>query len=82
MQHPKKTPPKPVTPNLMIDPKVAKSFIDQKQKEEDERSFQQISLKISKDLLARCDYASQLASVTRSSFIKMAILEKLERQGR
>lgn len=42
----------------------------------------QISLKISSDLLARCDAARKEASVTRSSYIKIAILEKLERDGK
>ena len=82
MLHPKKSAPKAEASTPVIDPKAARSFLDQKRREEDNQAFKQISLKISLDLLERCDSAAQLASVTRSSFIKMAVLEKLEREGR
>lgn len=67
--------------NPLIEPKAAKSFIT-REKIAEEEAIRQISLKISETLLSRCDAAAKLASVTRSSYIKMAILEKLEKDGR
>lgn len=71
------------TPNSeksLIDPTKAKQVISRGKMEEKE--IKQISLKLSAELLSRCDAACELASISRSAFIKMAILEKLERDGR
>ncbi len=72
------------TPNSeksLIDPTKAKQVIS-RGKMEEEKEIKQISLKLSAELLSRCDAACELASISRSAFIKMAILEKLERDGR
>ena len=53
-----------------------------KKTEEDEIAAKQICLKISPTMLSRCDAAAKLASVTRSAYIKIAIAEKLERDGK
>lgn len=42
---------------------------------------QQLSMKISKELLARCDAAASDASVSRSAYIKMLITKGLQREG-
>lgn len=65
----------------LIEPKAARSFINRKV-EEDAIAARQVCLKMSPAMLARCDAASKIASVSRSSYIKMAILEKLERDGK
>lgn len=65
----------------LIEPKMARSFMNKKT-EEDEVAAKQICLKISPTMLARCDEAAKSASVTRSAYIKIAIAEKLERDGR
>lgn len=65
----------------LIEPKAARSFMNKKT-EEDEIAAKQICLKISPTMLSRCDAAAKLASVTRSAYIKIAIAEKLERDGK
>ncbi len=65
----------------LIDPTKAKQVISRGRMEE-EKDTKQISLKLSAELLSRCDAACELASISRSAFIKMALLEKLERDGR
>ena len=40
-----------------------------------------VSLKISEELFDRWQSAAAKASITRSAYIKMALLEKLERDG-
>lgn len=42
---------------------------------------QQLSMKISRELLARCDAAASDASVSRSAYIKMLITKGLQREG-
>lgn len=66
----------------VIDPDSARRVISHGKMTDPEAMMKQISMKISAELLARCDEACRVASVTRSSFIKMAILEKLERENR
>lgn len=69
------------TEEPLIEPKAARSFMNKKA-EEDESAIKQICLKISPTMLSRCDAAAKIASVTRSAYIKIAIAEKLERDGR
>lgn len=66
----------------LIDPERAKRLISDGKIDDPETEIKQISMKISAELLTRCDAACRQASVTRSAFIKMAILEKLERAGK
>lgn len=65
----------------LIEPKAARNFLS-RESVETENAVKQICLKISESLLSRCDAAAKVASVTRSSYIKMALLEKLERDGK
>mgnify|MGYP000762441904 FL=1 len=66
----------------LIDPTKAKQLISHGRMTESKVAGKQVCLKISPELLRRCDEASVEASISRSSYIKMAILEKLERDGK
>ena len=41
-----------------------------------------VSVKMSEDLYERCSSAARVASISRSAYIKLALLEKLERDNR
>lgn len=66
----------------LIDPTKAKQLISHGRMTESKAAGKQVCLKISPELLSRCDEASAEASISRSAYIKMAILEKLERDGK
>ena len=77
----KMPPTKPAPKKPLIDPKVASQVVAA-MGEESESEFVVTSLRISKKLLARCDRAARAAAVTRSAYIKMALLEKLDHENR
>lgn len=68
----------------LVNPEAAEKFTAEGKEPEIETSktnTKSVSLKISEELFDRWQAASAKASITRSAYIKMALLEKLERDA-
>lgn len=79
-----KMPKKCMDKTPLVNPEAAEKFTAEGKEQTEETgktNTKSVSLKISEELFDRWQAAATKASITRSAYIKMALLEKLERDA-